>query len=102
MPGKFSSTYKLGIPDIEVPDRGPFTEQIAGPQPWIATWTATLEPSTDGFTLTIEIETDDPATSSMAAHSHAKRIAEHLTFWFCEPRQTSRDCDSRRSEFPRD
>jgi len=84
MPGKFSATYKLPVPDIEVADRGPFTTQIAGPQPWAATWTATLEPSTDGFTLTIEIETDDPTAVWMAADSYAKRIAEHLTFWLCD------------------
>jgi hypothetical protein len=80
MPGRFSATYSLRVPDIEVLDRGPFTKPILGGH----RSTATLEPSTDGLTLTIDTETDNPETALNAADSYAKRFAEHLTFRFCD------------------
>jgi hypothetical protein len=80
MPGKLSVTYELPTRDIHVIDSGPFTTQIKGPRPA----RATLKPSRRGFTLIIEIETDDPTSSSDIADSYAVQLAEHLTLWFCD------------------
>jgi len=43
-----------------------------------------LRPSRRGFTLVIEIETDDPSSASDIADSYAAQLAEHLTLWFCD------------------
>jgi len=66
--------------DIHVTDPGPFTTQIRAPRPA----TAALRPSRRGFTLVIEIETDDPSSASDIADSYAAQLAEHLTLWFCD------------------
>jgi hypothetical protein len=80
MPGKLTVTYELPTRDMHVIDPGPFTTQINGPR--LAT--ATLKPSPRGFTLIIEIETDDPTSASDTADSYAAQLAEHLTLWFCD------------------
>lgn len=80
MPGRLSVTYELPTRDIHAIDPGPFTTQIKGPRPA----TATLTPSRRGFTLIIEIETDDPTSASDIADSYAAQLAEHLTLWFCD------------------
>jgi hypothetical protein len=80
MPGKLSVTYELPTRDVHVIDPGPFTTQIKGPRPA----TATLKPSRRGFTLIIDIETDDPTSASGIADSYAAQLAEHLTLWCCD------------------
>ena len=80
MPGKLTVTYELPTRDIHVIDAGPFTTQIKAPRPA----TATLKPSRRGFTLIIDIETDDPTSASAIADSYAAQLAEHLTLWCCD------------------
>lgn len=80
MRGTVSVTYALTAHGVHVVDRGPFTTQIHGPRPA----TAILKPSRRGFTLVIEIETDDPTIASDIADSYASGLAEHLTLWLCD------------------
>ena len=80
MPGKLSVTYELPTRDIHVTDPGPFTTQIKAPRPAMAA----LKPSRRGFTLVIEMETDDPTSASDMADVYAAQLAEHLTLWFCD------------------
>jgi hypothetical protein len=80
MPGKLTVAYELATRDIHPIDAGPFTMRIEGSRPA----TATLERSRRGFTLIIEIETDDPDGASEVADSYAAQLAAHLTLWFCD------------------
>ena len=43
-----------------------------------------MKRSRRGFTLIIEIETDDPTSASELADSYAEQLAEHLTLWVCD------------------
>jgi hypothetical protein len=77
--GTLSAKYELAVPNFVVLDPGPFTQRLAGPPPW----TATLNPSDAGLELVIEIATDDPSQASASADTHARSIADHMTFWLC-------------------
>ena len=68
MPGILAATYELVTRDLHPIDSGPFATRINGSRPA----TATLKPSRRGFTLIIEIETDDPTSASNIADSYAR------------------------------
>ncbi|HEY2855046.1 MAG TPA: hypothetical protein VGJ18_19475 [Gemmatimonadaceae bacterium] len=78
--GILSVTYELAIPNLVVVDRGPFTEEVAGPP----RWTATLRPCDAGLELVIEIATDDPSNAAVAADNAARNVAEHISLWLCD------------------
>jgi hypothetical protein len=83
---KLSVRYDLPVPDLEVTEDGPFSTQVSGQILFsgMKPTKVTLRPSDGGFTLTIEVERNDPMAASVVADSYAAQLAEYLTFWFCD------------------